>query len=115
MLLLTDRGFAKRVLFMDFEPQARGGKGVKAFYFNKSGSNGSSIADALLVGETTGTVLLTQKKSPPSSLSAADIPSQGKQDKGVPCVMALLDDVVTGVLPLAPAANEPTDDAEETR
>ena len=40
---------------------------------------------------------------------------QGKQDKGMPCVMALLDDVVTGVLPLAPAANEPTDDAEETR
>ena len=33
----------------------------------------------------------------------------------MPCVMALMDDVVTGVLPFAPAANEPAGDAEEPR
>jgi len=56
-----------------------------------------------------------QKKSPPTVLPVGQVSPQGKQDKGMPCVMALLDDVVTGVLPLAPAANEPSDDAEEPR
>ena len=31
VFLMTERGFAKRVLYMDFEPQARGGKGVKCY------------------------------------------------------------------------------------
>lgn len=40
LLLLTERGFGKRVPYTDYEPQARGGKGVKTFYYQKSGSNG---------------------------------------------------------------------------
>lgn len=118
VLLVSERGFAKRVLFMDFEPQARSGKGVKAFYFNKSGTNGSCIAAAALAHDATGTLLLTQKKSPPSPLNPAEIVLQGKQDKGAACVMAILDDVVTGLLlcPTCPAngadtADDPEDDA----
>ena len=98
VLLMSDRGFGKRVLFMEFEPQARGGKGVKAFYFNKSGSNGTSIAGALLLGEQLGNALLTQKKSAPSLLNTGEVISQGKQDKGMPYVMAIMDDVITGLL-----------------
>jgi len=113
ILLVTERGFAKRVLFMDFEPQARAGKGVKAFYFNRS--NGAALAGALLLDDPGQNVLVLQKKSPPTVLPVGQVSPQGKQDKGIPCVMALLDDVVTGVLPLAPAANEPSDDAEEPR
>ena len=113
VLLVSERGFAKRILFMDFEPQARGGKGVKAFYFNKSGSNGTVVASALLLGEQGGNVLLTQKKSPPSLLNAADVISQGKQDKGMPYVMAILDDVITGVLPYAVGSGETTDSSDE--
>ncbi len=99
VLLMSERGFGKRVLYLDFEPQARGGKGVKAFYFNKSGSNGSCVAGALLLGGQAGPVLLTQKKSPPSLLDPAGVAMQGKQDKGQACVMAILDDVVTGLMP----------------
>ncbi|NLI21362.1 MAG: DNA topoisomerase 4 subunit A [Clostridiales bacterium] len=97
VLLLSDRGFAKRVLYLDFEPQARGGKGVKAFYFNKSGSNGREVAGALLLREPALPVLVHQKKSAPTSGNAGEIPLQGKQDRGVPYVMAVLDDVVTGL------------------
>ena len=95
---MTERGFAKRVLYMDFEPQARGGKGVKAFYFNKSGSNGTCVAGAALCGDGAGAqVRVEQRISPPTVLAAQDAPLQGKQDKGLPLVMALMDDVVTAV------------------
>ena len=84
---------------MDFEPQARGGKGVKAFYFNKSGSNGTCVAGAaLLAGDGAGAqVRVEQRMSPPTVLAAQEAPLQGKQDKGLPLVMALMDDVVTAV------------------
>ena len=44
IVLLTDRGYAKRLLSVDFEKQNRNGKGVKSFYFNKNGSNGKQLA-----------------------------------------------------------------------
>lgn len=113
VLLLSDRGFGKRVLFMEFEPQARGGKGVKAFYFNKSGSNGTGIAGALLLGEQLGTALLSQRKSPPSLLNMAEVISQGKQDKGMPYVMAIMDDVITGVLAYPSASAYAGDTGDE--
>ncbi|HPS82480.1 MAG TPA: DNA gyrase subunit A, partial [Candidatus Limiplasma sp.] len=114
VLLLSERGFGKRVLFMDFEPQARGGKGVKAFYFNKSGSNGTCLAGAVRVGEHPGDVLLFQKKSAPAALSAESVLLQGKQDKGMPYVMAILDDVLTGALPYPTRSVALPEDNEET-
>ncbi len=112
LLLFSERGFAKRVLFMDFEPQARGGKGVKSFYFNKSGSNGTRLAGAALVRDASESVLVWQKLSRPTVVRAGEIMAQGKQDKGVPCVMAVLDDVVTGVEGYAPPRG-PAEDATE--
>lgn len=98
LLLFTDRGFAKRVLYMDFEPQARAGKGVKCFYFNKNGSNGTSLAGAALIaGEKSVAVCVYQKHSPYTRLMSDEVVLQGKQDKGIPMVMALMDDVVTGL------------------
>ncbi|NLO86486.1 MAG: DNA topoisomerase (ATP-hydrolyzing) subunit A [Clostridiales bacterium] len=97
LLLMSERGFAKRVLFMDFDPQSRGGKGVKSFYFNKSGSNGSKVAGALLVKDAAMTLLVAQKLSDTTTLTAQDIVIQGKQGKGSAYVMAIMDDVVTGI------------------
>jgi len=116
VLLLTDRGFGKRILYMDFDPQARAGKGVKSFYFNKSGSNGTCIAGILLLKGTPATMLVTQQKSSPSVMDTGTIMLQSKQDKGMPCVMALLDDTVTGIQPYSVAetlASEETDGADE--
>ena len=100
LLLFSDRGFAKRILYMDFEPQARAGKGVKSFYFNKSGSNGSCLAGAALVTAEGQQFRVTQKLSPYTQIAADEVLLQGKTDKGIPMVMALLDDVVTGVEPM---------------
>ncbi|MDO4349684.1 MAG: DNA topoisomerase (ATP-hydrolyzing) [Eubacteriales bacterium] len=105
LLLMTERGFAKRVLYMDFEPQARGGKGVKSFYFNKSGSNGTRLAGAALAPAGDGvSVRVNQKLSPYTLIMSDEVLLQGKQDKGIPMVMALMDDVVTG---LEAAPSEP--------
>ena len=97
LLLFTERGFGKRVPYTDYEPQARGGKGVKTFYYQKSGSNGSRIAGVALVTEAGQNVVIHQKTSQPTQLSADEIILQSKQDRGMPYVMALMDDTVTGV------------------
>ena len=97
LLLLTERGFGKRVPYTDYEPQARGGKGVKTFYYQKSGSNGTRIAGVALVTEAGQNVVIHQKTSQPTQLSADEIILQSKQDRGMPYVMALMDDTVTGV------------------
>ena len=97
LLLFTERGFGKRVPYTDYEPQARGGKGVKTFYYQKSGSNGSRIAGVALVTEAGQNVVIHQKTSQPTLLSADEVILQSKQDRGMPYVMALMDDTVTGV------------------
>ncbi|MCE5344004.1 MAG: DNA topoisomerase 4 subunit A [Eubacteriales bacterium] len=114
VLMMSERGFGKRVPFMDFEPQARGGKGVKAFYFNKSKSNGSCVAAALLLDDPTRTVLWTQYKSAASAISAGEIHLEGKQGRGMPYVMAILDDVVTGAY-LLPGSTPESGEASDTQ
>ena len=97
MLIFTERGFGKRVPYTDYEPQARGGKGVKTFYYQKSGSNGTRIAGAALITAPGQNVVIHQKTSKPTQLSADEVILQSKQDRGMPYVMALMDDTVTGV------------------
>ena len=97
LLLFTERGFGKRVPYTDYEPQARGGKGVKTFYYQKSGSNGTRIAGVALITVPGQTVVIHQKTSQPTLLSADEVILQSKQDRGMPYVMALMDDTVTGV------------------
>ena len=103
MVLLTDRGYAKRLLAMDFEKQNRNGKGVKSFYFNKNGSNGRCLAGIVKVEKGPCDLIISQAKSAPTRIPKDSILLQGKQDRGNPCVMAILDDVVTGVIALDPA------------
>ena len=97
LLLFTERGFGKRVPYTDYEPQARGGKGVKTFYYQKSGSNGTRIAGVALITAPGQTVVIHQKTSQPTQLSADEVILQSKQDRGMPYIMALMDDTVTGV------------------
>ena len=97
LLLFTERGFGKRVPYTDYEPQARGGKGVKTFYYQKSGSNGTRIAGVALITAPGQTVVIHQKTSQPTQLSADEVILQSKQDRGMPYVMALMDDTVTSV------------------
>ena len=113
VLLFSERGFGKRIPYLDFEPQSRGGKGVKAFYFNKSRSNGVCVAAALLLADPARAVLAMQRKSPPSVLTAGEVHMEGKQGKGTPYLMAILDDTVTGALLMPnPVQPEPDEGAD---
>lgn len=98
LVLFSDRGCAKRVLAMDFEVQGRNGKGVRCFTFNKNGSNGTRIASCVSIGPQPSSLLVMQAQSGITSLSSEEIAVQSKADKGKPYVMALMDDVVTGLL-----------------
>ena len=96
MLLISDRGYAKRVLALDFETQGRGGKGLKAFTFNKNGSNGNILAGALYVTEPYN-FIIRQKTSPATTFDTEFVPIDARAGKGCMLVMALMEDVVTGL------------------
>ena len=106
ILLLTDRGYGKRLLFTSLEPQGRAGKGLRAIYLNRSGSNGSRLAAVALLPVEGRTLTVNQKLSGLSELRSEEVPLQEKTGKGVPVVMAILDDVVTGLKAMPEAGGE---------
>jgi len=98
VILFSERGWAKRIPQLDFESQNRSGKGVRCFYFNKNGSNGRAIAGVSLVPENAEcTLLVSQQRSPVTKLNKNEILLQNRSGKGMPYIMAILDDVVTAV------------------
>jgi DNA gyrase subunit A len=97
MVLMSERGCGKRLLSVEFDSQNRNGKGVKSFYFNKNGSNGRYLAGVMKVKDTPCTITVTQAQSKPTTLEKDSILLQSRQDRGMPYVMAILDDVVTGL------------------
>jgi len=109
IILFSERGWAKRITQVDFEPQNRAGKGVRCFYFNKNGSNGRTIAAVCRISrDVPCTLLVRQVRSPAGRLSRDDILLQTRSGKGMPYVMAILDDLVTGVTALpAPVPDTP--------
>ena len=106
MVLFSERGYAKRLLAVDFEKQNRNGKGVRSFNFNKNGSNGRYLAGIVKVEKSACDLIITQHQSPATRISKDAIRLQNKSDRGTPCVMAILEDVVTGVTAVDPEAAE---------
>jgi len=109
IILFSERGWAKRITQVDFEPQNRAGKGVRCFSFNKNGSNGRQIAGVCRAPrDAPCSLLVSQARSPESKLSRDDILLQNRAGRGMPYVMAILDDIVTGVAMIgSPAPEEP--------
>ena len=109
VILFSERGWAKRIPQLDFEPQNRSGKGVRCFYFNKNGSNGRTIAGVCVLPESVQcTLLVSQLRSPVTKLNRNEILLQNRSGKGMPYIMAILDDVVTSLTPvLIPPAPAP--------
>ena len=98
VVVFSDRGWGKKIPVMDFEPQHRGGKGVRCFWFNKNGSNGKAVAGVSAAPEdASGTLVISQVHSPATVMTRTEILVQGRQGKGMPYVMAILDDIVTGI------------------
>ena len=94
VLLISDMGYMKRCLLLDFERQARGGKGVKAFNYLKNGSNGNRLAGALIVRDAFD-FRIVQKNGTVTPCNTEDVAIEPRSGRGKPYVVVVLDDVVT--------------------
>ena len=99
MVLFTERGYGKRALLVDFDLQNRNGKGLRAFTFNKNGSNGTQIAGALYVREPYDFEIV-QKNGARTHMNTDDIVIEARASKGRMVVMALMDDTVEALEPV---------------
>ena len=96
-LIISDKGYMKRCLLIDFDLQARAGKGVKCFNFQKNGANGSAVISALLV-KTPFEFTVKQKSGEKAVFSAENIRIERKDSRGTMYAMCVLDDIVESVL-----------------
>lgn len=82
----------------DFEPQARGGKGVKCMPFQKNGANGTRLVCALSVREPFD-FFAVQKMSPATRLNTDIVDIELKSGKGLPLLMAIAGDDLEKIIP----------------
>ena len=94
VVMISDMGYMKRCLLIDFDRQARGGKGVRAFNFLKNGMNGGSIAGALMVREPFD-FRIVQKSGAMTPCNTEQVAIETRNGRGQPYVVVVLDDVVT--------------------
>ena len=96
VVLATDLGYMKRCLLVDFDRQARGGKGVKCMNLLKSGVNGTRIAGALMVKEPYD-FQIVQKSGTATQYNTEDVAIETKSGKGQPYAVVVMGDVVVGL------------------
>ncbi len=96
VLLVSERGYAKRSLLLDHDVQARNGKGLKAFDFKKNGANGTRIAGALYVREPFD-FTVSQRHGTKTTHNTEGVFMQERAGKGMPLVIVMLDDDVTSI------------------
>ncbi|MBQ8507065.1 MAG: DNA gyrase subunit A [Clostridia bacterium] len=96
IIMISDLGYMKRCLLVDFDRQARGGKGVKCMNLLKSGMNGNCIAGALMVTDPYD-FCITQKNGTMTTFNTEDVAIETKAGKGQPYVVVVMGDVVTGL------------------
>ena len=96
ILVISDRGYAKKSFAFEYEPQGRGGKGVKTFDFKKNMANGQQLTGALIVKEPYD-ILVTQQNGETTKMNTEEILIEQKASKGSPALMVLMDNIVTSV------------------
>ena len=93
LMVISDRGYGKRMLADDIDRQGRAGKGQKLLPLTKTGTTGLTLAGCVDVTHAAG-VLFEQKMGHTTSLSINEIPVQRRTGKGELLVSVLLDDVI---------------------
>ncbi len=96
LVLLSDQGYLKRCLMVDFELQARAGKGVRAINLLKNGANGKEIVAAFSVKQPF-TFHIVQKDGTRTPVDTEAIKIEMRSGKGQPFVLVAGDNTVTGV------------------
>ena len=93
VVVITDRGYAKRSFIFDYELQKRNGKGLKTIDFKKNASNGQIVAAAFYV-RMPFDIEVMQAHGDKTIVNTEEIMIQPRFSKGMPIVMALMDNVV---------------------
>ena len=96
LLVISDRGYGKRLLSDDVERQGRAGRGQKLMPFTKGGETGTQLAGFVNVTRATK-VAFEQKHGHVSHMQVDEIPIERRTGKGQMLVSVLLDDVVVQV------------------
>ena len=96
LLVVSDRGYGKRLLSDDVERQGRAGRGQKLMPFTKGGETGTQLAGFVNVTRATK-VAFEQKHGHVSHMQVDEIPIERRTGKGQMLVSVLLDDVVVQV------------------
>ena len=94
LLLISDRGFGKRMMADDIDRQKRATKGQKLLPMTKSGETGTQLS-ALLDVTHAGQVRFVQKQGHVTEMNVTEIGVERRAGKGQLLVSVLLDDVVT--------------------
>ncbi len=97
LILMTDRGWGKRLMGALIDRQARAGKGAKCIALAKDGSTGSKLVSALTVNGFRG-MTVVQHGGSLTPVTTEEFPVSGASDRGKPIVVAVLDDVVEDVI-----------------
>ncbi len=87
VLLMTDKGYAKRTPVSEFDEQGRNGKGLKAYLLNDS--TGRALVGALILNNI-ATVTVLQKSGDMHKLQTDSIPQDARNTKGEQVVLAIM-------------------------
>ncbi|MBR3750953.1 MAG: DNA topoisomerase 4 subunit A [Clostridia bacterium] len=97
IIVVTDKGYAKRSLAVEYELSVRARKGLKTFDFKKTGSNGSEIAGAVWVREPFDMYLLHQSGEI-ENLNTDSLLIESRLSPGKPYVLVVMGDIITEVV-----------------
>ncbi|SFQ42094.1 DNA gyrase subunit A [Caldicoprobacter faecalis] len=93
IVVVTDRGFVKRTLLVDYQPQGRGGVGFRTIRFAKNKSNGRYLVAAFYVKEPYE-IILQQKDGTVTRVSTESIAITERDGAGEAALLVLMDNEV---------------------
>ena len=93
IIVISDRGYAKRTFVFDYDVQGRNGKGVKTFDFKKNGANGKKLVAAFYTQEPMD-IEIQMLHGSKTVICSNDIASDRRASGGRVAVVSVLDDIV---------------------
>ena len=94
LFVVSDRGYGKNSLLLDYEIQGRNGKGLRTFDFKKNHTNGEELVAACLIQKPC-MIHIEQKNGEQTTFDSRSIRTDARFSKGDPLVMSMMDNIVT--------------------